>query len=166
MTARKTLIIALAASVAVAPSYGQAGLPVIDKPRYAILLNDIKSLDKTIKSISSVVGAAKSTIDSLGKISDGIRDLQGEIKDGVRGLAGDLSDSIGLTDILGTLQQVQSLYDDTQSLLKEIHSLPDDAKKQLADIGFATNDVKDFLKTGLVYDTFNRLGVDDWKQVV
>lgn len=148
------------------------GLPVVDEGRYAQILKDLKSLQDQIKQWSGAIKAANESIQTLGAISDGIRDLKGVISGGVRGLSGEIVSAIGLDDILAPLGDAQGIYNDasslfgdTQSLIRDIRDLPAEAKRQLDNIGVASSDVKTFLSEGLMYDTFDRLGVDEWKTV-
>ncbi len=163
---RILLAAVLAGHLLVGQGYAQSpGLPTVDHPRYAIILKDLQAFSTQLKAWGSVVGAARTQIETLQKIADGIRDIENLVSGGIRGIAADITAKTGIGDVLSIMKEVQSVYSDAQSLIHDIQALPDQAKRRLEDIGIAAGDVQTFLREGLMYDTMNNLGADYWKAV-
>ncbi len=118
-----------------------------------------------IASLSQLVTAAKTQLDTLSKVSEGIRNLENVVKGGVQGLLGDAADKLGLKDVFTIGKQLQSTFTDGMQLYKDVKSLPEDAKQQLKGIGLAVEDLEQYLSTGLVYDAFQGMDIADWQKV-
>ncbi|MDD2765268.1 MAG: hypothetical protein PHE83_14990 [Opitutaceae bacterium] len=161
---RKLLAAVLAAVMLAAPVQAYV-VPTYNPNKYGQFIAELQSIQAQIKSWSEVVGAIRAQIDTLQHVSAAIYQLKDVVHESVRGLAGTLAQQTGLNEILAPLHEMQKTYTDAMYLYRDIRELPLEAQQQMAQIGFSVKDVQQYLSNGIVYDTFNRMGVDDWKIV-
>jgi hypothetical protein len=159
---RLGLVIAVMALIR--PAFGQA--ITADLGVAAGISAQIGQASEQIARMSELVGAAKEQLQTLQKVSDGIRNLQNVVQGGVQGLMGDAADKLGLKDVFMVGKQLQATATDGIQLYNDVRALPDEAKRQLKGIGVAVDDLQKYLADGVVYDVFQGMAVDDWKQVV
>jgi len=165
MRKRAQTLLASILALGVTTSGYSAGVLTIDLPMFAAALEQISKASALVAKMSEAVGAARDQLKTLQDVSNGIRDLKNVLKGGVQGILGDASDQLGLNAVFTVGKSFQNLVTDGMNLYKDAKSLPDEAKKQLKDIGLAVEDVEEYLATGLVYDAFSGLQIDEWRQI-
>lgn len=157
-----TLTLALHLSGAIA--LGQ-GAPTYNMVRYGSTISELEQVRGQIADWSKVVGAVRSQISTLQQVTSAIHDLENVVHDGVRGITSTVLESVGVTDLLKVMYEVQLTYTDGQNLAKDVAALPDEAKYYLKNIGLEANNLRDFLRSGLVYDTMHKLSIEQWKNI-
>jgi hypothetical protein len=159
-------IVALAIMARLLPASAVADIvPTYNSAKYGEFLSEIESLDKQIHSWAQVVGAIRTQIDTLQNVSDAIYHLKDVMRESVRGVAGSIAQQTGIKDVLAPLAEMQKTYTDAMYLYRDLQQLPQEARQQMEQIGFSIKDVQAYLRDGVVYDTFNRLDLEDWQQL-
>lgn len=163
-SAKKILVLLLSWSLITGTA--RAELLDFDIPQLAAVLQNIMKVHESIKKMSEVVGAAKEQIQTMQQVSSGIRNLKKVLAGGVQGILGEVGQSMGLNEVFAVGKELQATVTDGMSLYRSVKELPQEAKNQLQQIGVSVADVQEYLASGLVYDAFQGMGVDQWKQVV
>lgn len=139
--------------------------PVFNSARYNSILVQIEKMREQIKEWSEIVGIVKEQIRTLSEVSNAITDLKEVAGGGIQGIIGDFAAQLGLDAIFTVGKESQKLFTDTQNLIRDAQELPEEAKKQIRDLGYSIDDIKDFIRNGLVYDTLTKLGAEEWSMV-
>lgn len=146
-----------------------AGVPVYNDLKYADILKQLRAAQQEIQKWSSTIGTVRAQIDKLNQVSNTIRDLKNVANAGVRGITGQIASAIGVTQILEPMREIsegaRGLYLDGRSLMRDIQGLPEEAKRRIEEIGLSVKDTKEFLTSGVYFDTFHSMGGDEWKAV-
>ncbi|MDD2765267.1 MAG: hypothetical protein PHE83_14985 [Opitutaceae bacterium] len=160
----KRLLIGILIVGLVAPPAYASGIPTIDAPNLAALVEQIKQFDSQIQWMSSVVGAARDQIQMLQKVSNGIYNLKRVIGGGVQGIMGSAADAVGLKDVFAVGKELQTTFTDGMNLYRDVRELPVEAQQQWENIGLSVKDLKQYLSTGVVYDVFQGMDLPDWER--
>lgn len=154
------------------PAYAYTIVPIYDMGAYQSACEQLKKMQENIEQWSELIGTVQAQIDTVREVSTAITDIKGTISSTVHDLTAQVADEVGLRAIMNPIAQLQDLadavkgvYGDASDLAKQIQSLPDAAKGNLNSVGLMVSSLKDFISTGLYYDTFQNLGIDGWKQI-